>query len=65
MTDGARTGTSGRRTLPPWAVAYAIIMVSTLILNTVNVLSFLDERSWQNRPLWLCAALLTMRSPLN
>ena len=37
--------------LPPWAVAYAIIVVSTLILNTINVLSFLDERSWQNRPI--------------
>jgi hypothetical protein len=33
--------------MPPWAVAYTIIAVATLILNTVNVLSYLDERSWQ------------------
>ena len=42
MTNGVLSGTSGRRTLPPWAVAYAIIVVATLILNTINVLSFLD-----------------------
>jgi hypothetical protein len=51
VTSGAPSGTSGRRTLPPWAVAYVIIGVATLILNTINVLSFLDERSWQNRPI--------------
>lgn len=51
MTSGSQSGTSGRRTLPPWAVAYAIIAVAVVILNTINVLSFLDERSWQNRPI--------------
>ena len=56
MTVGAgrwRTARRGRAAgaRRPWAVAYAIIVVSTLILNTVNVLSFLDERSWQNRPI--------------
>jgi len=51
VTNGVLSGTSGRRTLPSWAVAYAIIVVATLILNTINVLSFLDERSWQNRPI--------------
>ena len=44
--------------MPPWAVAYTIIAVATLILNTVNVLSYLDERSWQNRPIdWWQPAL--------
>ena len=51
MTRGSPSGTSGKRTLPPWAVAYVIIAVTVVILNTINVLSFLDERSWQNRPI--------------
>ena len=51
MTSGAPTGTSGKRTLPPWAVAHAIIAVAILFVCTVNVLNVLDERSWLNRPI--------------
>jgi hypothetical protein len=51
VTSGAGTGTSGRRSLPPWLAAYAILFVATAVFNSVNVLSYLDERSWQNRPI--------------
>lgn len=58
MTNGARAGTSGRRSLSSSVVAYTILAVAIVILNTVNVLSYLDERSWQNRPIeWWQPAL--------
>ena len=37
--------------MPAWAIAWLIIAVATLVLNTVNVLSYLDERSWRNQPI--------------
>ena len=51
MTNGDRSGTSGKPALSPWLVAYLILIVATLAIGTVNVLSQLDERSWMNRPL--------------
>jgi DNA-binding LytR/AlgR family response regulator len=32
-------------------VAYVILLVATAVINTVNVLSYLDEREWQHRPI--------------
>lgn len=51
VTSGTEAGTSGRPGLPPWLVAYLILALATVVLNTVNVLSYLDERSWQHRPI--------------
>ena len=44
MTNGASAGTSGAGRWPDWAVAYAALVPATLAVNTVNVLSYLDER---------------------
>ena len=51
MTSGAGQGTSGRQRLSAWTIAYFVIAILTVVNNTVNVLSYLDERSWQDRPI--------------
>ncbi len=51
MTSGVQSGTSGTRRLPPWAIAYLILAVATLVIGTVNVLSVVDERVWMDRPI--------------
>ena len=36
---------------PDWAVAYAVLVPTTLAVNTVNVLSYLDERELRGEPI--------------
>ena len=50
VTSGLRWGTSGTRP-SSWLVAYAVLAVATCAIASVNVLSYLDERSWTNRPI--------------
>ena len=51
MTNGAGGVTSGGARWPAWAIAYAVLIGATLLINTVNVLSLLDERVVMDRPL--------------
>ena len=51
VTSGAGQGTSGRQGPSTWAIAYFVIAILIVVNNTVNVLSYLDERSWQARPI--------------
>ncbi len=51
MTSGAPAGTSGIARWPDWAVAYAVLVPVTLAVNTVNVLSYLDEREMRGEPI--------------
>lgn len=50
MTSGTHPGTKGARP-SSWLVAYAVLAVATCAIASVNVLSYLDERSWTNRPI--------------
>ncbi|HYD11269.1 MAG TPA: LytTR family DNA-binding domain-containing protein [Allosphingosinicella sp.] len=54
MTSGAAGGTSGTTDRADWIVAYAVLTVATLLFATVNVLSYLDERTAMGRlvPWW-------------
>ena len=51
VTNGAGGVTSGGARWPAWAIAYAVLIGATLLINTVNVLSLLDERVVMDRPL--------------
>jgi DNA-binding LytR/AlgR family response regulator len=51
VTNGAPAGTSGIARWPDWAVAYAALIPVTLAVNTVNVLSYLDERELRGEPI--------------
>jgi hypothetical protein len=51
VTNGASAGTSGARRWPDWAIAYAVLLPTTLAFNTVNVLSYLDEREMRGEPI--------------
>jgi hypothetical protein len=37
--------------LPPWAVAYAILALATVVIGAVNTLSVVDEHAWMGRPI--------------
>jgi hypothetical protein len=50
VTSGVRGGTNGTGA-SSWLVAYAVLAVATCAIASVNVLSYLDERSWTNRPI--------------
>ena len=45
-----RRGTSGTQP-SSWLVAYGVLTVATCAIALVNVLSYLDERTWTNRPI--------------
>lgn len=51
MTSGALRGTSGRQDWPAWAIAYAVLIIATVLVNLVNVLSLLDEGGRRAEPL--------------
>jgi DNA-binding LytR/AlgR family response regulator len=51
VTNGAPAGTSGIARWPDWALAYAVLIPVTAMFNTVNVLSYLDERELRGEPI--------------
>jgi DNA-binding LytR/AlgR family response regulator len=49
---------SGTRRLPDWAIAYAVIALATLAINSVNALSLVDDRAQIGQPIaWWKAAV--------